>query len=133
MEDNELSKLLQKHETTNQVKLDKLTERMNEMITKKSHQVRRMRRIVMIAWSLFICLFVVGAFIESFCGHSATTQTLAMIARAMLLIAGFLTISWYVRSVDIRFVRIQTALTTIQDGLDALLEQPEQPADKQSN
>ena len=92
-----------------------------------------MKRIVMITWSLFVCLLVVGAFIESFCGHSVTTQTLAMIAQALLLIAGFLTVSWYVRSVDIRFVRMQTALTTIQDGLDALLEQPKQPADKPQN
>jgi uncharacterized membrane protein (DUF485 family) len=123
MKENELQRLLQEHEMNNQAKLDKLTERMNDMIAKKSRQVRRIRRIVAIAWILFVCLLLVGAFIESFQGRSVTTQTLAIIARAMLLIAGFLTVSWYVRSVDIRFARLQAALSTIQDGLDALLKQ----------
>jgi F0F1-type ATP synthase assembly protein I len=124
MNENELRKLLQEHEMNNQTKLDKLTERMNDMIKKKSHQVHRIRRVVVAAWILFVCLLLVGAFIETFQGHSVSTQTLAIIARAMLLIAVCLTVSWYVRSVDIRFVRIQAALSTIQDGLDALLKQP---------
>jgi F0F1-type ATP synthase assembly protein I len=130
MSENELRKLLQEHKMNNQAKLDKLTERMNDMIKKKSLQVRRIRRVVVATWILFVCLLVVGAFIETFQGRSASTQTLAMIARAMLLIAGFLTVSWYVRSVDIRFVRIQAALSTIQDGLDTLLKQP---TDKSQN
>jgi F0F1-type ATP synthase assembly protein I len=124
MSENELRKLLQEHEMNNQAKLDKLTERMNDMIKKKSRQVCRIRRVVVAAWILFVCLLLVGAFIETFQGHSVSTQTLAIIARAMLLIAVFLTVSWYVRSVDIRFARIQAALSTIQDGLDALLKQP---------
>jgi F0F1-type ATP synthase assembly protein I len=124
MNENELQKLLQEHEMNNQTKLDEFTERMNDMIAKKSRQVRRIRRVVVVAWILFVCLLLVGAFIETFQGRSVSTQTLAIIARAMLLIAGFLTVSWYVRSVDIRFVRIQAALSTIQEGLDALLKQP---------
>jgi F0F1-type ATP synthase assembly protein I len=123
MNENELHKLLQEHKMNNQTKLDELTERMNNMIMKKSRQVRRIRRVVAAAWILFVCLLLVGAFIETFKGHSVSTQTLAIIARAMLLIAGFLTVSWYVRSVDIRFVRMQAALSTIQDGLDELLKQ----------
>jgi F0F1-type ATP synthase assembly protein I len=124
MNENELQKLLQEHEMNNQTKLDEFTERMNDMIAKKSRQVRRIRRVVVVAWILFVCLLLVGAFIETFQDRSVSTQTLAIIARAMLLIAGFLTVSWYVRSVDIRFVRIQAALSTIQEGLDALLKQP---------
>jgi uncharacterized membrane protein (DUF485 family) len=124
MNENELQKLLQEHEMNNQTKLDEFTERMNDMIAKKSRQVRRIRRVVVVAWILFVCLLLVGAFIETFQGRSVSTQTLAIIARAMLLIAGFLMVSWYVRSVDIRFVRIQAALSTIQEGLDALLKQP---------
>jgi uncharacterized membrane protein (DUF485 family) len=124
MNENELQKLLQEHEMNNQTKLDEFTERMNDMIAKKSRQVRRIRRVVVVAWILIVCLLLVGAFIETFQGRSVSTQTLAIIARAMLLIAGFLMVSWYVRSVDIRFVRIQAALSTIQEGLDALLKQP---------
>lgn len=124
MNENELRKLLQEHEMNSQTKIDELTERMNNMIMKKSRQVRRIRRVVAVAWILFVCLLVAGAFIEKFQGRSVSTQTLAIIARAMLLIAGFLTVSWYVRSVDIRFARVQAALSTIQDGLDALLKQP---------
>ena len=124
MKENELQRLLQEHKMNNQAKLDKLTERMNDMIAKKSRQVRRIRRVVAIVWILFVCLLLVGGLIETFRGRSVTTQTLAIIARAMLLIAGFLTVSWYIRSVDIRFVRMQAALSTIQDGLDALLKQP---------
>jgi uncharacterized membrane protein len=124
MNENELQKLLQEHEMNNQTKLDEFTEWMNDLIAKKSRQVRRIRRVVVVAWILFVCLLLVGAFIETFQGRSVSTQTLAIIARAMLLIAGFLTVSWYVRSVDIRFVRIQAALSTIQEGLDALLKQP---------
>jgi len=124
MKENELQRLLQEHKMNNQAKLDKLTERMNDMIAKKSRQVRRIRRVVVIVWILFVCLLLVGGFIETFRGRSVTTQTLAIIARAILLIAGFLTVSWYIRSVDIRFVRMQAALSTIQDGLDALLKQP---------
>jgi uncharacterized membrane protein (DUF485 family) len=124
MNENELRKLLQEHEMTNQTNMDELTERMNDMIKKKSRQVRRIRQVVAVAWILFVCLFLVGAFIETFLGRSVSTQTLAIIARAMLLIAVILTISWYVRSVDIRLTRMQAALSTIQDGLDALLKQP---------
>lgn len=124
MSENELRKLLQEYEMNNQAKLDKLTERTNDMIKKKSRQVRRIRRVVAVAWILFVCLLLVGALIETFQGRNVSTQTLAIIARAMLLIAGFLTVSWYVRSVDIRFIRIQDALSTIQDGLDALLKLP---------
>jgi len=124
MTENELRKLLQEHEMNDQAKLNELTERMIVMITKKSRQVRRSRRVVAVAWILFVCLLMVGAFIETFQGRSVSTQTLAIIARAMLLIAGFLTVSWYVRSVDLRFARMQAALSTIQDGLDALLKRP---------
>ena len=124
MTENELRKLLQEHEMNDQAKLNELTERMIVMITKKSRQVRRSRRVVAVAWILFVCSLMVGAFIETFQGRSVSTQTLAIIARAMLLIAGFLTVSWYVRSVDLRFARMQAALSTIQDGLDALLKRP---------
>lgn len=123
MNENELRKLLQEHKMNNQIESDKLTERMNNMIEKKSRQVRRIRQVVAVAWIIFVCLLLVGGFIEKFQGRSVSTQTLAIIARAMLLIALFLTVSWYVRSVDIRFTRMQEALSTIQDGLDALLKQ----------
>jgi len=46
MTENELRKLLQEHEMNDQAKLNELTERMIVMITKKSRQVRRSRRVV---------------------------------------------------------------------------------------
>lgn len=123
MTDNELSKLLQEYEKTDQAELEKFTERINDMIAKKSRQIRRIRWVVCVAWTLFVCLLLVGGFIEVFRGRSELTQVLAFIARPMLLIAVILTVSWYVRSVNMRFLRVQTALSTIQDGLDALLKQ----------
>ena len=122
MVENELHELLQEHEMTDQAELDKLTERVNDMIEKKSRQVRRMRRVVAIAWTLFACLLYAGGFIEVFRGRSGTTQVMAFVAQGMVLIAIVLTVSWYVRSVDMRFLRVQAALSTIQDGLDALLK-----------
>ncbi|MHC4434587.1 MAG: hypothetical protein ACYTBS_22340 [Planctomycetota bacterium] len=107
---------------TDQAELDKLTERVNDMIEKKSRQVRRMRRVVAIAWTLFACLLFAGGFIEIFRGRSGTTQVMAFVAQGVVLIAIVLTVSWYVRSVDMRFLRVQAALSTIQDGLDALLK-----------
>jgi uncharacterized membrane protein YcjF (UPF0283 family) len=121
MAENELHELLQEHEMTDQAELDKLTERVNDMIEKKSRQVRRMRRVVAIAWTLFACLLFAGGFIEIFRGRSGTTQVMAFVAQGVVLIAIVLTVSWYVRSVDMRFLRVQAALSTIQDGLDALL------------
>jgi hypothetical protein len=122
MVENELHELLQEHEMTDQAELDKLTERVNDMIEKKSRQVRRMRRVVAIAWTLFACSLFAGGFIEIFRGRSGTTQAMAFVAQATLLIAIVLTVSWYVRSVDMHFLRVQAALSTIQDGLDALLK-----------
>jgi uncharacterized membrane protein YcjF (UPF0283 family) len=122
MVENELHELLQEHEMTDQAELDKLTERVNDMIEKKSRQVRRMRRVVAIAWTLFACLLFAGGFIEIFRGRSGTTQVMAFVAQGVVLIAIVLTVSWYVRSVDMRFLRVQAALSTIQDGLDALLK-----------
>lgn len=123
MSENELRKLLQEHEMTDQAKINELTERMDNMITKKSRQVRRIRRVVTIAWIFFVCLLAVGALLETFQGRSQATQIMAYIAQPMLLIAVFLTVSWYVRSVNLRFTRMQTVLSTIQDGLDTLLKQ----------
>ena len=109
---------------TNQPKLDELTERMSKMISKKTRQVRRIRRALAIAWIIVVALFFVGGFMEISRGRSLLTQSLAVIVQPMLLIAVILTVSWYVRSVDIRFVHMQAALSTIQEGLDALLKKP---------
>ena len=130
MTDNELHKLLQEHDMNDQAKVNELTERITAMIAKKSCQVRRIRRVVAVAWILFLGVLLVGAFMEAFQGRSVSTQTLAVIARTTLLIAGFLTVSWYVRSVDLRFARMQAALSTIQEGLDTLLKRP---TDKSQN
>jgi hypothetical protein len=127
MNDNELSKLLQEQVNVDQADLDNLTERINSMITKKTHQVQRIRRTVFLAWVLFGCLFLAGGFIETTQDSSLLTQTLGLIAvgaiPALLWVSVILTISWFVRSVDLRFERIQLALSTVQEALDALTKQ----------
>jgi ABC-type multidrug transport system fused ATPase/permease subunit len=122
MKDNELSKLLQKHEVIDQADLDQLTERINSMITKKTLQVRRIRWAVLIAWVLFMCFELFGGRILA-SQHLVAQAILFYVAWILLLISVVLTISWYVRSVDLRFERVQAALSRIQEALDDLVKQ----------
>lgn len=123
MVDNKLSKLLQEHELIDQADSDQLIERINRMISKKTLQVQRIRWAVIVAWCLFICL-------ELVCGRILTSQDLVVtrhilgyIAWAMLLISVFLTASWFLRSVDLRFEKVQVALSVVQEALDTLVKQ----------
>ncbi len=90
------------------------------MIQNKRRQVGRMRWVVAIAWGLFVVILIVGSLIETTAGHGALTSSIAMAARALLVISLFLTGSWYVRSVYLRFDTIQQALSAIQDRLGEL-------------
>ena len=88
------------------------------LIEKKRHQVRRMRLIVPGVWGALVVLLIIGAITEAAMGHGAVTSTIAMIIQATLVIALFLSSSWYVRDVSLRFDSIQQALAAIQDQLE---------------
>ena len=91
------------------------------MIDKKRRQVRRMRWAAGSAWVLLLTLIIVGGFSEVTGGRGVLTSSILLAARAALLIALFLTFSWYARSVSLRFESVQQALAAIQDRL---AEQP---------
>ena len=86
-------------------------------IEKKHRQIRRLRWVVVSVWIGLVALFVAGGVTEATAGRGVVTSTVAAIAQAMLLIALFLTVSLYVRSVSLRFAVIQQALAAIQDRL----------------
>ena len=107
------------------------------LIEKKQHQIRRIRVAVAVAWGTVAALLVGGGVMESvpelqrrildavvpgisgmdIAGHDVVTSSLAVLAGPMLTIALFLTVSWYVRSVSLRFDTVQQALAAIQERL----------------
>jgi len=101
----------------NEKQIVALERRIMMAIEKKRRQVNRIRWAVGIAWGLLLLLLVIGGFTEITRGHGALTSTIAMAARAMLLIALFLTAAWHVRSVSLRFDSVQQALAAIYDRI----------------
>lgn len=123
MIDNKLSKFLQEHELIDQADSDQLIERINRMISKKTLQVQRIRWAVMIAWCLFICSELVCGRILFSQDQVVTRYILGYVAWVMLLISVVLTVSWFLRYVDLRFEKVQAALSAVQEALDALIKQ----------
>ena len=85
------------------------------LIDKKRRQVRRIR-------------WIAGGTMELSGGDRLVSASIAWFARALLLVALFLTVSWYVRSVSLRFDIIQQALSIIQDRLEKNVREPGPPA-----
>ncbi|MHB8863261.1 MAG: hypothetical protein ACYC6N_12700 [Pirellulaceae bacterium] len=96
-----------------------LERRIFMLIEQKQRQIRRIRVVVAIAWILLVIVVAMGAVAEG-TSHRLLSSTLAMIARGVLLGALVLTVSWYVRSVSLRFDSIRQALAAIQDRLEGL-------------
>lgn len=94
-----------------------LERKLTMTLEKKRREVRRIRMAVVVAWLLLICVFIAGAIIEGLAGHHPVAGALAATAQAGLVIAVFLTASWYVRSTSLRFACIMEALTAIQKQL----------------
>lgn len=95
-----------------------LERRVLMLIDKKRRQVRRIRWAVGIAWVVLLAVCIVGGTMELSAGDRLVSASIAWFARALLLVALFLTVSWYVRSVSLRFDIIQQALGAIQDRLE---------------
>ena len=87
-------------------------------IENRKRQVRRIRYATGIAWGVVVIVFIVAMTIEVATGPSQVTRTLAVSLPSLLVIALFLTVSWYVRSVALRFDSVQQALAAIQSRLD---------------
>jgi membrane protein YdbS with pleckstrin-like domain len=85
-------------------------------IEKKRREVRHIRIAVVVAWLLLLCLVIAGGIID-YAGHSLTAKTISAFAQACLIIALFLTVSWHVRSVSLRFTIISDTLAAIQNQL----------------
>jgi hypothetical protein len=86
-------------------------------IEKKRRAVRRIRIAVVVAWLLLLCLIIAGGVMEAYSRHSIIPKTISVIARACFVVALFFTVSWYVRSVSLRFAIISDALAAIQNQL----------------
>jgi hypothetical protein len=86
-------------------------------IERKRRQVARMRIVVGIGWLALVLIMVAGGIAEA-TGWRILGSTLAVIARAALILAIFFTVSWYVRSVSLRFDSVQQALAAIQERLE---------------
>ena len=124
MSDNHENKPLPYGRQLSEDRISALEGRIMMNIEKKRRQVARMRWAVGIAWSLLLLLFIIGGFIETTQGDSSSISTMflvthaaAMIAPAILIIALFLTVSWYIRSVSLRFDTVQQALAAIYDQI----------------
>lgn len=109
--------LMDDHSGENGDRAADLERRIMMLIEKKRRQIRRIRVAVAVAWGTVAALLVGGGVMESVVGHSVVTSSLAVVAPAMLTIALFLTVSWYVRSVSLRFDTVQQALAAIQERL----------------
>ena len=94
-----------------------LERRILMLIEKKRRQIHRIRIAVGVAWVVLAALMIAGGATEAVAGHGIVASSFAVVARAALLIAAILTVSWYVRSVSLRFDSIQQALAAIQDRL----------------
>ena len=105
-----------------------LERRVLMLIDKKRRQVRRIRWAVGIAWVVLLAACIVGGTMELSTGDRLVSASIAWFARALLLVALFLTVSWYVRSVSLRFDIIQQALLMIQDRLEKNLRESGPPA-----
>jgi membrane protein YdbS with pleckstrin-like domain len=95
-----------------------LERRVLMLIDKKRRQVRRIRWAVGIAWAVLVAVCIAGGIVESSEADRLVSTGFAWFARALLLIALVLTVSWYVRSVSLRFDIVQQALSIIQDRLE---------------
>lgn len=98
-------------------RIEALERRIMMTIKKKRRQVNRMRWAVGTAWGLLLVLIIIGGFFELTRGNSILTSTMAVVAQATFVIALFLTVSWYVRSVSLRFDSVQQALAAIYDQI----------------
>ena len=108
-----------------------------EIIARDTHRVRRLKRIVIISWSVVVGCFVTGAFLCAregalFYGASSDeiwlwTRVLAVALRPFLLIAIILTISLYIRSRTLTLRKIQARLAGIEEYLKKM-SQDKSPA-----
>lgn len=105
-----------------------LERRVLMLIDKKRRQVRRIRWAVGIAWGVFVAVCIAGGIVESSTADRLVSTSFAGFARALLLVALVLTVSWYVRSVSLRFDLVQQALSVIQDRLEKSLRESGPPA-----
>jgi hypothetical protein len=86
-------------------------------IEQKRRQVARMRIVVGIGWLVLVLIIVAGGIAET-AGWRIAGSTLGVIARGALFLAIFFSISWYVRSVSLRFDSVRQALAAIQERLE---------------
>ena len=100
-----------------------------EIISKNTTRVKRLKWIVIVSWLLVIVCFTIGAVtelnvkdIESDTLYKATllTSLSAIIFRALFLIAIILSISLFIRSRTLTLQKIQIRLANIEEQLKRL-------------
>ena len=117
MTDRKLAQGLLQQDAPQPERFQSLERRIAMAIERKRRQVARMRIVVGIGWLALVLIMVAGGIAEA-TGWRILGSTLAVIARAALILAIFFTVSWYVRSVSLRFDSVQQALAAIQERLE---------------
>jgi hypothetical protein len=117
MTDRKLAQGLLQQDAPQPERFQNLERRIAMAIERKRRQVARMRIVVGIGWLALVLIMVAGGIAEA-TGWRILGSTLAVIARAALILAIFFTVSWYVRSVSLRFDSVQQALAAIQERLE---------------
>lgn len=100
------------------------TKSVEEIIARDIARIKRLKWITASSWALVVLCFIPAAFLEyAEKSHVLTTNelvflnSLALILRALLLIAIILTISLYIRSRTLTIRRIQARLANIEELL----------------
>ena len=91
-----------------------------EMIASEQRRVQRMKWVTIIAWCFLAAVFIVAGIVERAAGPNLVTRSAAVVSLGLLSIAVIFTVSWYARSVSLKFRQVQAALAHIQQQLEQL-------------
>jgi len=118
--ENEIKEELIKrmNENSNQIpKADKNS--VQQILKKDKTEVRRMKKLAVFTWLLFIISLIVAGIIEAFPGPHPDwfPPTVIIVTQGLLIIAVIFTVSLYVRSRTLTLHQIQSRLSNIEEQL----------------
>ena len=117
---NKIEQLLTHDGITPEVGLE-LEKKILVAIETKRREARRLRVAVLAgAWLLLLGLMISAEVLKAYAEHSVTTRVVCLAAQVGLAFALFLTISWHMRNVSLRFTKMSDTLAEVQNQLSEI-------------